>query len=352
MQNNKVSPRSGWLRTLAGGLLATLATALHAAPPLPPLGAPAELTVSGISSGGYMAVQYHVAHARTVRGAGVLAAGPYLCAGGSTLAAMYNCMNPGAWTPLPATATLHADTRALAARGRIDDPAALAGSRVWLFSGTRDATVSPGVVQALADYYKGFVRPGDIHLENTVAAGHAMITTDYGGACNTTASPYINDCDFDAAHALLQHLLGPLAPAGADQDGQLISFDQKEFTAGQPGAIALDDSGYAYIPNTCRAGGCRVHIAFHGCRQGAETLGDTFARHAGYNRWAASNRLIILYPQAIPRHGWGNWSAPNFVYNPRGCWDWWGYTGSDYASRNAPQIKAIRAMVDRLTTPP
>ncbi len=35
------------------------------------------ITVSGISSGGFMAVQFHVAHSSTVGGAGVVAGGPY-----------------------------------------------------------------------------------------------------------------------------------------------------------------------------------------------------------------------------------------------------------------------------------
>lgn len=50
-----------------------------AAPPLPTLGASAtELTVSGLSSGAYMAVQYEIAHSAMVKGAGILAGGPYL----------------------------------------------------------------------------------------------------------------------------------------------------------------------------------------------------------------------------------------------------------------------------------
>ena len=40
----------------------------------------AAVSVSGVSSGGYMAQQYHVAHSRQVMGAGILAAGPWNCA--------------------------------------------------------------------------------------------------------------------------------------------------------------------------------------------------------------------------------------------------------------------------------
>ena len=43
----------------------------HGAEPLPMLGAEASnVTVSGLSSGGFMAVQFHVAHSAIVKGAG------------------------------------------------------------------------------------------------------------------------------------------------------------------------------------------------------------------------------------------------------------------------------------------
>jgi poly(3-hydroxybutyrate) depolymerase len=90
-----------------------------------------------------------------------------------------------------------------------------------------------------------------------------------------------------------------------------------------------------------------VHIAFHGCRQNADAVGAAFVREAGYNRWADSNHLIILYPQTISRYGFGGWPV-SFVFNPNGCWDWWGYTGPFYHTRNGAQIRAVRAMLARL----
>jgi hypothetical protein len=38
----------------------------------------------------------------------------------------------------------------------------------------------------------------------------------------------------------------------------------------------------------------------------------------------------------------------SFVLNPNGCWDWWGYTGPVYHTRNGAQIRAIQAMLARL----
>jgi hypothetical protein len=44
----------------------------------------AQTSVSGISSGAYLAVQFHVAHSNIVRGAGIIAGGPYYCAENSS----------------------------------------------------------------------------------------------------------------------------------------------------------------------------------------------------------------------------------------------------------------------------
>ena len=78
-----------------------------------------------------------------------------------------------------------------------------------------------------------------------------------------------------------------------------------------------------------------MHVAFHGCRQSVER----FARDAGYNRWAESNRLIVLYPRVE-----ATWTP----FNPRGCWDWWGYSGANYATREGTQIRAVMKMIERL----
>jgi poly(3-hydroxybutyrate) depolymerase len=83
-----------------------------------------------------------------------------------------------------------------------------------------------------------------------------------------------------------------------------------------------------------------VHVAFHGCQQSAEFIGDTFVRDAGYNEWAESNRLLVLYPQAA--------SSKVAPMNPLGCWDWWGYTGANYATKSGAQITSVMAMVDAL----
>lgn len=54
--------------------------------------------VSGLSSGAYMAGQFHVALSGTLAGAAVLASGTYGCSRGAVSTAMYHCScpaNPG-----------------------------------------------------------------------------------------------------------------------------------------------------------------------------------------------------------------------------------------------------------------
>jgi hypothetical protein len=296
----------------------------------------ASFTVSGLSSGGYMAVQLHVAHSSRVKGVAALAAGPYYCAQGSLWTATQGCMSPGWFTPLPTLQTLKSHAERFELERRIDSLEQLSQARVWLFSGKQDRTVTPAVVDALRAFYATY--KASLLVVRDKPAGHAMVTENAGAACAATEPPYINDCDYDAAGELLRHLLETLSPPSDKETGRLLAFDQNDFAKAH--AASMADEGYVYIPRACDTLRCRVHVAFHGCRQGAAAVGERFVRDAGYNRWADTNRLIVLYPQAIARYWW--------VYNPRGCWDWWGYTGTGYATKDAAQIRAVMKMVDRL----
>ena len=114
----------------------------------------------------------------------------------------------------------------------------------------------------------------------------------------------------------------------------------------------MAETGHVYVPNSCTTVRCRLHVALHGCLQDAGTIGQAYLLHAGYNEWADTNAIIVLYPQTTAT----NLNAPLVIddptapINPKGCWDWWGYTDSDYATRQGEQISAIKAMVDRLTS--
>jgi hypothetical protein len=329
--------------------------------PLPALAIDrAEVTVSGFSSGGYMAVQFHVANSARVRGAGIMAGGPYLCAESSWVNATARCMCfPLGWCEAPRVPQqlpgYISRTRMLAQQNRIDPLDQLARSRVWLFSGARDRTVWPEVGATLADFYATFIPAGQIRVRSHPDAGHGVPVDGEGGRCSYSLPPFINHCDgLDGAGELLAWLYPGLQPrSDGALGGRLIPFDQEDFIS-DPVSHGMWTSGWLYVPRDCEGqAGCRLHVAFHGCLQqtgwpgkpGDGKLTDFVAR-AGYNAWADTNRIVVLYPQASVRVVHSTVAGNVFA-----CWDWWGDDDRDYALRSARQGSAVAAMIEQLARP-
>ncbi|KAM3926880.1 poly(3-hydroxybutyrate) depolymerase-like [Leptodactylus fuscus] len=296
------------------------------------------ISVSGLSAGSYMASQFHVAQSKRVIGAGLFAGGPYYCAQGSLISATNACMK------LPTSinvATLQSKAQSYVNSLLVDPLSNLANSKVFIFSGTRDNVVVPGVVKKQEEFYASYItNPGGIKTVYDIAAQHGMPTDFYGGACGSTNLDYINNCDYNGAYEALNHIYGGLQKpsSGAQLTGQLILFDQTEFfKLAAPSTYGMDTAGYIYVPAACQSGAqCKLHIVFHGCLQAREKLGDKYARYTGYNQVADLNNFIILYPQ-----------AKSNMSNPNGCWDWWGYSSIAYANKNGYQMTGIERMMLR-----
>ncbi|MEU0395469.1 PHB depolymerase family esterase [Streptomyces sp. NPDC006208] len=294
---------------------------------------------AGISSGGYMATQLHVAYSGTFSGSAVFASGPYYCAQNDLNKALNACMEVSQDLQLN---TLEQTTRNWSAQGRIDDVAGLAGDPVYAFSGSSDSTVERPVVTALKDHY-GRLGADVLHNQNT-SAGHAWISPLGPNACTATATPFINNCGVDAEGDFLGHLLGSVSAPTSTPGGTLIQFDQNRYAPGGAAKpISMDDKGFVYVPTNCANGAtCKVVVTLHGCKQGYsyQGFGTTFIEKAYLNEYADTNNLIVLYPQAI---------ATATLDNPNGCWNWWGYLGDpDYARHGGKQIETIMGMVRAL----
>ena len=370
---------SRWHRAaLAGAILLVSAAAAPASsqPRLPTLAIdPDRVSVSGISSGAFMAAQLHIAHSDTIMGAGLVAGGLYGCAAvsvdaqdgtldGSVSRALDRCM--AARPPADAAETYRARTAALAEAGWIDPLAGLTGDRVYLFTGKADETVSPVTVERSAELYEALgVAPADIALESArtdpspaTEAGHSWVTEDCCRACATTGPPFINDCDYDQAGAILTQIYGALEPKAAAPTGETILFDQRDFVPeGRTVVNGLNETGALYVPAACAAGEtCALHVVLHGCQQSAELLGDGFYSRIGMNAWADSNNIVVLYPQAhsVSRTDLNaaypaRWFRNHFAVNPKGCWNWWGYAYDDrFALKDGVQVSAIYGMIERL----
>ena len=319
----------GRCRLIAAALLVLIVVAANVVaandPALTPLCIDeTSISVSGISSGGFMAHQFHVAHSTRLMGAAIFAGGPYLCAGDDSGRVLFRSLNvcshinPGPFLGPPEAERSITAARAAAAAGGIDDLSGLRGDRVFLFSGRLDAFVPTSVMEAVRTFYRAFDDAADITFISDVDAAHAMVTSGFGNACDTSKPPFVNQCGYDLAGAALQHIYGPLSPP-EEADGTIVAFDQTELV--DPATThGLAKRGYAYVPKDCAEHqSCRLHVAFHGCLQNADTVGDAFYRHAGYNEWAEANDIVVLYPQAaaVTSRVAG---IPVAWPNPQGCW--------------------------------
>src|SRR5271165_1571168 len=337
-----------------------LATAQDGEPPLGAYNADLnESSISGISSGAFMTVQFATAWSGTIKGVGVVAGGPYYCAqntaiGGLTgnIGAILAATGPCMVGPPPALEPLIKQTDDWARSRDIDDTHRIASQKIYVFDGYNDAVVNRTVTDATNRFYLHYLSDrnrGNLFYQTAIGAGHSQVTLSYGLECSDNKDYFIDRCNYDQAGIILQHIYGALQSRNDDKpSGELLAFDQREFTLpASPASYSLAETGYLYVPQSCAAlEPCRVHIALHGCNQNHDAIGDRYIRHAGYNAWADTNHLIILYPQTIAGDPVTNFGTP---LNPYGCWDWWGYTDANYAVKAGPQIATIKAMIERLT---
>jgi poly(3-hydroxybutyrate) depolymerase len=337
------------LLTLCAGLAGVITTtpAQERVPALPALGADLTRTsVSGISSGGFMAAQIATVYSSRFIGAGIIAAGPFYCAGSTGTTdylsnAMSFCMAPMSSAVGPSGQESLRLARQFAEDGRIDPVANLQRQRIYVFSGANDKTVKTRVVNETVAFYRAAgVADGQILYDRHADAAHSIVTANPDDLpCDAEEAPYINNCGFYQSHVLLRHLYPAATNAPATSlRGRLLRFDQGEFLRGT--RTSMDAVAWAYIPVACEQGRCAVHVTFHGCQQGRAKIGDRFYSGTGYNEFAETNGLIVLYPQA---------HASALPPNPRGCWDFWGYSDPNtFFTRDAPQMRAVMGMLDRL----
>lgn len=194
------------------------------------------ISVSGISSGGFMAHQFHVAHSEHIMGAGIVAGGPYHCAQGRISDAVSRCSQfvmlecrslglDSKWCGktdraprTPADVARLAEASFAEAKkqeviGQISKLVGLKGDKVYLISAEYDAIVPQEVMDAVFHFYadadKGAVESGNITYNRTFPARHTMIRDSFAkpagdvvGNCSlppapapqVDKNPFIDDC--------------------------------------------------------------------------------------------------------------------------------------------------------------
>ena len=302
--------------------------AIVSLPELPVL--PDTISVSGISSGGCFATQFHVAFSATVNGVGSFAGCPFLS-------------GPlGLDVPALVDATLE-----LAEGGAIDPVSELAGDKVYIFQGHTDPIVPWENAHLIHQFYSAFTEEERIAEKSDLNASHGFPTTDYGCDCDDLCPPfYINNCNYNGSMAVLEEMLSSTNgrdPAQTFQ-GTLSTFDQEEFFDGDAAGRSMASQGYIYVPDQCATGRltCNLHFNFHGCTTGSSWIGDNYIQHTGLLQAADVYNVVVVFPQTLP----------SFT-NPLGCWDWWGYLGDTeghaFATKRGLQMQGIAAMLERVS---
>lgn len=316
-----------------------------------------------------MANQLHIIHSTNIMGAGILAAGPYHCAGSSqdahcslwspwpplyawmwphdTCQAMHVCSNFAQntfakfafgwlnyyWGPPHHEKSLES-TEKEARNGTIDPISGLKGDRVWLFTGKSDRMMPQGVVDQLRQYYTAlFARP-DVqnNLQDSLVyieecnVDHSMVINVPGqpNRCVKFGQPFINDCDFDAAGRMMTFIYGlnSVARAGGGcpaetglgrpeygdwKPSNLFEFDQTEFFEENDDSVSMHAKGHVYVPEECKNGAsCRLHVALHGCEQHQEAVEE-----AGCVKDAKDEECPALF--FFKDAGYNEWAEKNSI---------------------------------------
>ncbi|KAJ6437301.1 polyhydroxybutyrate depolymerase [Purpureocillium lavendulum] len=132
---------------------------------------PASVSVSGLSSGGFMAAQLGVAYSDVFQaGFGVFAGGPYDCARNQPLAMCMNDQKPAIATPV-------ANIKGWSG-SKIAPVENLKSRRVFMQVGTADTTVGLNPMTQLKSQLSGFVDAAKVSFVTTRGAGHVFPTSD------------------------------------------------------------------------------------------------------------------------------------------------------------------------------
>lgn len=208
---------------------------------------PNTVTVAGISSGGYMAVQLQVAYSSHIHGTAVLAGGSYYCAQDNEVLWAAACAT-GVGVPI---SSLVSYTKSQAAAGAIDPTSNIGGKPIYMFSGLLDTVDYQLTMDDLKQYYSSFTSSSYITYNNSTPAEHSWVTPDATNPCYLLAPPFMNNCGLDIEKTFLAMFYGSLQSRNTKPEGSYVQFDQNSFcAAANCAAIGMDSTAWLYVPKT------------------------------------------------------------------------------------------------------
>lgn len=407
-----------------------------------------KFTISGISSGGFMANQMAAIYSSEFSGVGTVAGGFYYCAQdylpkkvkqdsntiGSTNLFLFEPttkmvsdtlnpfiifqgVNPQTWfrpqkgNPIylsvavcmgePDKAELPSDVLKKNAERKLIDPLInMKDQKVFIYQGKADSVLNYKMQDKLKEYYVA-TGVNESNIEILTGEGSHNFPTDRtdGIKCENEEVPYVSSCGLNVAGKILDHLVEKNLVRGnfnkdhiylVDQTKNLntTNADKNENEWIQPGD-SLAPYGYLYASEKClqTPGSCKLHVALHGCKMsdsyqesfqeqyqkqvntykilGMRSKKDwrffsvlpaieekvnqygllKFVLDSGYIEYAEANDLMILFPQT--------WiTEKSYPYNPKGCWDWFGWTGDQYATKKGAESKWLMPFIRAIAENP
>lgn len=84
--------------------------------------------------------------------------------------------------------------------------------------------MATGSVKAGVSFYQNFA--ANVQFVNNIPSEHAWITDDFGNSCSTLGTPYINNCQYDAAGQMLTWFNKNTKAKGAYNSSNLLQYVQ------------------------------------------------------------------------------------------------------------------------------
>ena len=226
-----------------------------------------------------MATQFHVAHSGLVKGAGVVAGAPYYCSEGSIRNSLGRCMKADEQIPTcRAPRARRAGSRSTARS--IRSPAS-PNDRVWIFRGAP--------IRSCASPWRTRWRPTTSALVNPAnsrprrarsAAGHTFPTrAPTRSRCDASEPPFVGNCGLRRRTRAARAPVRQARRRAARRGRTACASSTRGLTRQRPAAPASPSEAGFSCPQSCRRrrrDACRLHVVFHGCKQGASFVGDQF----------------------------------------------------------------------------
>jgi hypothetical protein len=303
----------------------------RAAAPLPRLNVDAaKTTVSGLSSGAFMANQLGYAYSAPSRASACLPVALHV-----RRPQQLHGVHVQRDDQRSMLNTMQADINNWSGTSN-DNKSNVANQKIFMFVGTSDYTVGPNPMNGVQTQYANSGVPAANLTYVSGPAPRTSFPTDFDAtgdnACNSSASPYISNCGYDGAGAMFAKFYGALnARNNAPPAGNYIQFDQTAFSTNpglSPSRLGL------------RAGQLRRRRGLQGARGAARLPAELRHHrrqvHQEYRLYALgdTNSIIVLFPQTKVDNTSRSTSASGSLANANGCWDWIGWYGTNFAQKS------------------